>query len=143
MPYLQLQKEVFLKEWLPRVKPEDSIATKRVISYGGHMKDAYMRSYPCNIPNERRLTVAWNGDCSPCNLDVNMGLKIGNLMEIKDVKELLEKGEYRKVMKNIKKKKGVCKYCFDANNHIDNILYTGKRKQLEMKGQTRADDLGR
>jgi wyosine [tRNA(Phe)-imidazoG37] synthetase (radical SAM superfamily) len=121
-------KEIFLKEWLSKVRPEDSIATKRVLSYGGHMKDAYMRSYPCNIPNERRVTVAWNGDCSPCNLDVNMSLKIGNLAEIKDIKALLEGCEYKKVIENIKRKKGICEYCFDANNHIDNIVHTGKRE---------------
>jgi radical SAM protein with 4Fe4S-binding SPASM domain len=124
-------KEIFLKKWLPKVNTEDFIATKRVISYGGHMKDAYMGSHPCNIPNERRLTIAWNGDCSPCNLDVNMNLRIGNLMEIDDVKELLEKSEYRRVMKNIRKKKGVCQYCFDANNHINNNVYLGERRSTK------------
>jgi len=126
-------KEAFLKEWLPKVKPEDSIATKRVLSYGGYMKDANMRSYPCRIPDEKRLTVAWNGESSPCNLDVNIALNIGNLIETKDVKALFEKREYKEVIKGIRKKEGVCKYCFDANNHADNIVYAGRRRAVESR----------
>ena len=132
-------KEVFLKKWLPKVGPEDSILTKRVISYGGYMKDAYMKLYPCKVPDERRLTVAWNGDCSPCNLDVNISLKIGNLMETKNVEKLFEKSEYRTVMKNIRKKRGICKYCFDANNHVDNIEYTGKKPEMKRRSKGKKD----
>jgi radical SAM protein with 4Fe4S-binding SPASM domain len=123
-------KELFLKEWLPKIRPEDAIATKRVISYGGLMRDANMRSYPCGIINEKRLTVAWNGDCSPCNLDVNIALNIGNLYETKDVKELVESSKYRDVLKGILKKESICRNCFDANNHVDNTVYDGKRRIL-------------
>jgi hypothetical protein len=125
-------KPQFLQQWLPRINPGDSITTKRVISYGGCVKDSRMRPNPCDIANGRRLTVGWNGDCSPCNLDVNLALNVGNLFETENVKELIETKQYRQVLEGIHAKEGICRYCFDANNHVGNKTYTGKVRAESM-----------
>jgi len=120
-------RETFLLEWLPRLSPQDSIVTKSVISYGGVMGDAHMRENPCQVPDQNRLTVAWNGDCSPCNLDVNVALRIGNLRETPDMSALFKQDLFKTVREGMRTKTGICANCFDANNHTESKEYFGTK----------------
>jgi len=120
-------REVFLKEWLPKMGPNDGVAMKSVISYGGVMRDSYMQENPCTVYNEYRMTVAWNGDCSPCNLDVNMDLCVGNLIETRDIGKMVKQDRYKQVRDGMRRKAGICANCFDANNHTESMEYPGEK----------------
>jgi radical SAM protein with 4Fe4S-binding SPASM domain len=113
----------FVKQWKPKLKYRDEILTKSVLSYGGVINDVHMRKNTCNIVNEKRFTVSWNGDCTPCNLDVNVGLHVGNLNEVKDIQTIIGSDKYKKRMENIKQHKGICSNCFDANNWTEHKIY--------------------
>lgn len=119
----ETDRDKFVAKFVPKLKQGDDLVTKSVISYGGAMRDSYMSEHPCTVPDEYRLTVAWNGDCSPCNLDVNMALKIGNLLENKDMKTMFQQRCWRDVLAAMRRHEGVCANCFDANNHTRHIRY--------------------
>lgn len=116
----------FIQKFQPIIKGRDQILTKSVLSYGGVMADKTMLKNSCNIIDEKRFTVAWNGDCTPCNLDVNVALNVGNVFESNDIKNIVQGNKYKQVMKLIKKKEGVCAKCFDANNWTEHRLYKNK-----------------
>ena len=120
-------KEVFLDKWLPMMQRQDCVSTKIPLSYGGVMKDSLMERTSCRVPYEKRLTVAWNGDCSPCNLDVNMALHIGNLLKERDLGKILRGKVYRKVLRAMEKKEGICGNCLDGNNNKDNVDHWGQK----------------
>jgi radical SAM protein with 4Fe4S-binding SPASM domain len=100
---------------------------KSVLSYGGVMKDPYMTENPCTIPEDGRLIVAFNGDCTPCNLDVNVALGIGNIHETPDLRKMVSSRRSRAVMRGIRRNEGICRNCNDANNHQESLLYWGER----------------
>lgn len=117
-------RERFVKTWRPKLKlSTDHLITKSVISYGGVMKDNHMKKNRCEVESQRWFTVAWNGDCSPCNLDVNIALMTGNLLEMKDMKKIIKSREWGQIMKKVKQKSSICANCFDANNWIENEIY--------------------
>ena len=118
-------RDAFVKKFRQRLPPSDSIVTKSVISYGGVMRDRLMESHPCQVPNQQRLTVAWNGDCSPCNLDTNISLKVGNLAETEDLRHILRSEQYQKTLEAMRSRRGSCANCFDANNHTKRLEYFG------------------
>jgi radical SAM protein with 4Fe4S-binding SPASM domain len=117
----------YLDHWLPRLQPTDCVIVKSVLSYGGVMKDPYMTDNPCTVPDDRRLIVAFNGDCTPCNLDVNVALSIGNIHETPDLRKMLSSRRARAVMRGIRRNEGICRRCNDANNHQETLLYRGER----------------
>ena len=92
------------------------------------MSDVVMRRYKCTIPREKRLIVGYDGTCSPCNLDVNLALNIGDMNEVGDLKDIIQSQRYRVVMAGIRRKKGICKNCFDANNRRFTRNYPGRKK---------------
>ena len=116
-------KKNFVEKWRPKLGLRDHILTKSVISYGGVMKDSYMKCNSCNIESQPCFTVAWNGDCTPCNLDVNIELKVGNLLAVRDMKQIVEGERWREIMSTIRQKSGICSNCFDANNWTENKIY--------------------
>jgi len=120
-------KRTFLDKWLPKMSSNDGIITKSVISYGGVMKDDYMTPNRCRVAGQNRLTVAWNGDCSPCNLDVNMEMNVGNITVQNDVADIINGKRYKECLGWIKNKAMVCTNCFDANNHRETRIYCGRR----------------
>ena len=120
-------RESFVKKWRPKLSPRDYILTKSVLSYGGVMKDSHMKRNSCNIKSQPCFTIAWNGDCSPCNLDVNIELKAGNLLEVRDMKQLVEGDKWGQIMSGIRQKTGICSNCFDANNWTESRTYYRKR----------------
>jgi len=91
------------------------------------MTDSHMKKNPCKKGSKHWFTIAWNGDCSPCNLDVNIELNAGNLLEARDMKKITEGDKWKQIMSNIKQKSGICSSCFDANNWTENEIYRGKR----------------
>lgn len=117
----------FVKKWQPKLGPNDHILTKSVISYGGVMKDSHMKKYECKTESQHWFIIGWNGDCSPCNLDVNLELKVGNLLEAGDLKKIVEGDKWKQTMSKIRQKSGICANCFDTNNWRENKIYR-KRK---------------
>lgn len=127
----------YLDHWLPLMPPDDHVIVKSVLSYGGAVKDPYMTENPCTIPRDDRLVVAWNGDCTPCNLDVNVALCIGNIHRTPDLRRLLASGRAGAVLRGIRRNQGICRNCNDANNHQETMLYPGER-DTGLAGSTRA-----
>ncbi|QDU66886.1 radical SAM protein [Engelhardtia mirabilis] len=114
----------FVERWRPRLGPEDVVLLKQMLSYGGKMADPAVRAHACNIWNERYLMIDWRGDLSPCNLDTNMDLAIGNVM-----RDSLH-GAYRGAIANhLRSRTGCgkdltpCRTCVDANNWSENEFY--------------------
>jgi len=118
----------FVKEWRQKLGSRDHILTKSVLSYGGVMTDANInKKGMCNIISQPCFTIAWNGDCSPCNLDVNMELNVGNLLELGDMKKIIEGDKWKQVMSGIKQKTGICANCVDANSYTESKKHYRRR----------------
>lgn len=117
------EKSTFVDTWLHKMRKGDYILTKTVETYGGVVYDEHMSLHKCNVLKKNRITVAWNGDCTPCNLDVNIYHRIGNLLEEKDLRNILNNEKYKEVRRNIKQKKGICKNCFDASNNNEHEFH--------------------
>ena len=107
----------FLEHWLPKLGPEDRVLAKRVLSYGGKIADALVSPHRCNVWEERYVVVDWGGVVSPCNLDTNMDLALGNVMEAS--LEALYYGERAQALRG---QTGCgraivpCNTCVDGNN---------------------------
>lgn len=129
--------KTFVDHWRPKLRsPDDCMLTKSVLSYGGVMRDSHMQENGCAIPSQGWFTVAWNGDCSPCNLDVNMELSVGNLLELRDVKAVVEGEKWRQVMTGVRQRSGICANCFDANNWTENRTYRGSAGKRDLTTST-------
>jgi radical SAM protein with 4Fe4S-binding SPASM domain len=113
--------------WQPKLSRRDGLMTKSIISYGGVMKDDYMKPNPCKVLRKPRLMVAWNGDCTPCNLDVNVDMCVWNIERDGNLEEMVKSYRYQGWMENIKEKNGICANCFDANNHRETKIYHGTK----------------
>jgi radical SAM protein with 4Fe4S-binding SPASM domain len=113
----------YVERWLPYLGREDIILTKNVLTYGGKMTDALIRSNPCNVWNLNMLTVGWNGRVTPCNLDTNMELTIGRIQEHSLLK--LFKGAQYERIEALSKSRSIipCNTCVDANNWTKNIIF--------------------
>lgn len=119
------ERQAYLEYWLPRIPVQDSAILKSVLSYGGVIKNPYMTVNPCTIPEDNRVVIAFNGDVTPCNLDVNVALKYGNINETPDLKKLIKSAKYKAVIKAIRSNQGICANCNDANNHVESMSYPG------------------
>ncbi|MBU0580720.1 MAG: SPASM domain-containing protein, partial [Candidatus Margulisbacteria bacterium] len=93
------------------------------LSYGGIMSNSYLSNNRCKVMSSRNVNISWDGDCSPCNLDVNLALKGGNLLMSRDIKEITSSISWHKVRSLITQKKSICASCFDANNYTKNKFY--------------------
>jgi len=119
-------RDTFVSKWLPKLGASDHIVTKSVISYGGIMKDSYMRVNSCNIiKSQPYFIISWDGKCSPCNLDVNIELNAGNILKTRDISKIVEGDRWKHIMFEINQKSGICLNCFDANNWTENKIYYG------------------
>jgi len=117
--------ETLVAKWRPELGPRDFICAKTIISYGGIMRDEHMSRSPCDVMRWRDFLVAWNGDCTPCNLDVNIEWNVGNLAVARDIKRIVEGDKWSQVMSRIACKEGICVNCFDANNRTEDRFYYG------------------
>jgi len=120
----QHEADAFVKKWKPLLGPNDHILIKKILTYGGKIKDSQLESHPCNVWGLRGLTVDWAGNVSPCNLDTNMDLTCGNINE-QSLIEIIDGPEYNRIKalsmtRNIKP----CLTCVDANNWSKNMTIT-------------------
>ncbi len=109
------------RQWRRHLGPNDHIATKSVLSYGGVMSDAAMKPNPCKVPDQGRITIGWDGRCSPCNLDVNLAMTAANLLEQRDLQTIVQSPAWQQQLQRIRDRQGICANCFDANNHSQEI----------------------
>jgi radical SAM protein with 4Fe4S-binding SPASM domain len=116
----------FVDKFRPRLRRTDTIVTKCPISYGGVTTDSLMSPNQCIIHRQNRLSVAWDGECTPCNLDVNIALSVGNL-NTDDMSTILKSTKMQDVLKQIVAKEGICANCFDSNNHTKTVQYRGQK----------------
>ena len=110
-----------------KLSKRDGIIIKSIISYGGIMKDEYMRPNPCRVLQKPRLVVAWDGSCTPCNLDVNVAMNVGHILQNRGLAGVMKTLQYKRNLRAIKEKKGICANCFDANNHRETVIYHGTK----------------
>ncbi|MBN1674477.1 MAG: radical SAM protein [Kiritimatiellae bacterium] len=115
--------KAFVERWLPLLGENDAVLTKSVLSYGGKVFDDLVRPNPCNVWDAGGLTVDWAGNVSPCNLDTNMDLAIGNV-EQSTLKTLRESPRYRELRRASNKGDiAACWACVDANDWRRNLVF--------------------
>lgn len=123
----------FLDYWLPHLGPEDYVLMKQVLSYGGKTADSQVQPVKnCNVWDMRFLMVDWQGNLSPCNLDTNMDLKLGNVMD-GAITEAYE-GAIAKRLRSLTGCGGTitpCTTCTDGNNWSQNELHKNPRFAAE------------
>lgn len=123
------ERELFLDRWRPRLGPHDSVLMKQVLSYGGKTADHGVRPVGnCNVWDVRFLMIDWQGNLSPCNLDTNMDLKLGNVLH--DSVEALYQGQAARRLRELTgcgKAITPCKTCTDGNNWSANEVHVNPR----------------
>jgi len=119
------EKEAFVEYWQPYLGRNDHILMKQVLSYGGKINDPMVEPVNrCNVWEMRYLMIDWQGNLSPCNLDTNMDLTIGNIMH--DSIDALYNGP---VADRLRGQTGClrditpCRTCKDGNNWTGNEVY--------------------
>jgi sulfatase maturation enzyme AslB (radical SAM superfamily) len=108
--------EQFVKDWRPTLRGRDRINVKSILTYGGVMADPYMQANPCAVDILKSFTVAWDGRCTPCNLDVNLAMAVMNL-NTNTAEEIVASDAWAAKLQDINKHRGMCANCFDAQNH--------------------------
>jgi len=123
------EREPFLAHWLPRLGPQDYVLMKQVLSYGGKTADREVEPVGnCNVWKMRFLMIDWQGNLSPCNLDTNMDLKLGSVMD-----GALEQLYYGQRADRLRGLTGCgraltpCKTCTDGNNWSRNEVHPNPR----------------
>jgi radical SAM protein with 4Fe4S-binding SPASM domain len=118
------ERERFLEHWLPHLGPDDRILMKQVLTYGGKTADPLVLPHHCNVWEVRYLMIDWRGTLSPCNLDTNMDLALGNLME-SSIDELYHGARAQ----DLRRRTGClrdltpCRTCVDGNNWTQNETF--------------------
>ncbi len=112
-------KEKFISIWKPKLKKFDHILFKQIVSYGGKIKDSFVQSGICNIWKNKYVVIGWDGRVSPCNLDVNLQLTMGNIKD-NDLHKLYYSSVYLQNQTGCGKDIQPCKDCLDSNNWSQN-----------------------
>lgn len=113
------EQEKFISLWRPKLKNVDHILFKQVVSYGGKIKDPFVQSGACNIWQNKYAVIGWDGRVSPCNLDVNLQLAIGNIKD-NDLYKLYYGNAELRHQTGCGKDIQPCKNCVDSNNWTQN-----------------------
>lgn len=127
----QGQLEPFVRHWQPRLGADDLVLGKRVLSYGGKMADPLVGAHRCNVWENRYLMIDWRGDLSPCNLDTNMELVLGNVLT-----ESIHAAYTGPVAQFLRRRTGCgndltpCRTCTDGNDWSGNEEF----RSLAVKG---------
>lgn len=111
--------------WTPKLGADDYVLMKQVLSYGGKTADPKVEPVGnCNVWDFRFLMVDWRGDLSPCNLDTNMDLKLGNVMDgaIEDF-YFGPMGDRMRRLTGCGGPLSPCRTCVDGNNWSRNETY--------------------
>ena len=88
------------------------------------MHNKFIKPHACNVWDMSYLMIGWTGATSPCNLDVNLRLTLGNIM-----KASIPKLYNSQKALNLRKATGCgkniipCKHCKDSNNWDKNEVY--------------------
>jgi len=117
----------FIAHWRPFLHRNDHLLLKQVLSYGGKIQNSLVQPYKCNIWDIGYLMIGWNGDVSPCNLDINLDLRLGNIMNSTLPK--LYSGVVANKLRALTgcgKNLSPCKACRDGNNWSTNEIVKGK-----------------
>ena len=115
--------EMFVRRWLPLLGDNDIILTKNVLTYGGKISDRMIFRNPCNVWDIKMLTVDWTGRVTPCNLDNNMDLTIGSVLE-SNLLELYLSEKYKQIEYQSKSRQITpCRTCIDGNNWSRNLVF--------------------
>lgn len=129
MPVSSLNKneiKPYILKWHPLLSAGDSILLKSILTYGGKIKDSEITRNACNVWSSKFLTIDWQGNVSPCNLDTDMNLIIGDVKN-KSIMEMWKNSNYQSMkQKSIQRKIYPCKTCIDGNNYTKNITITRK-----------------
>jgi radical SAM protein with 4Fe4S-binding SPASM domain len=118
------QEDLFKKHWIKYLTAKDEILFKQVLSYGGKIDDDKVQMVKnCNVWDLNYVEIDWQGNVTPCNLDVNMELNIGNIMQ-----NSLEEIYHGSKANKLRKKTGClnpinpCSTCKDGNNWSQNEI---------------------
>lgn len=128
------EKRKFVEHWTPFLGPQDSILAKLVLSYGGKTADPLVEAHRCNVWEMRYLMIDWRGVLSPCNLDTNMDLGIGNILE-----DSLEGAYYGARARALRERTGCgkdltpCRTCTDGNNWSKNETFVNPGLAAELR----------
>jgi sulfatase maturation enzyme AslB (radical SAM superfamily) len=118
---------VFRNEWKHYLRPTDTLVTKAILTFGGVVFDPYMQENECHVVKENRFTVAWDGRCTPCSLDVNIAMHAGSLKD-QSVEEIVSSSKWAGRLQGIRDRAGICANCFDGQN------YGGRQTKGTSKG---------
>lgn len=118
---------VFRNEWKHYLRPTDTLVTKAILTFGGVVFDPYMQENECHVVKENRFTVAWDGRCTPCSLDVNIAMHAGSLKD-QSVEEIVSSSKWAERLQGIRDRVGICANCFDGQN------YGGRQTKGTSKG---------
>lgn len=126
------ERQLFVDRWRSRLGSEDVVLLKQMLSYGGKMSDPSVQAHRCNVWNERYLMIDWRGDLSPCNLDTNMDLVIGNVM-----RDSIHGAYTGAIANHLRGRTGCgrdltpCRTCVDGNNWEQNEFYKNPEHHAE------------
>jgi sulfatase maturation enzyme AslB (radical SAM superfamily) len=122
------ERRPFVDYWRPKLGPQDVVLLKQMLTYGGKMADPEVSAHRCNVWEERYLMVDWRGNTSPCNLDTNMDLALGSVLE-HSLHELYTGA----IANSLRARTGCgrdltpCRTCVDGNNWSRNEFYRNPR----------------
>jgi radical SAM protein with 4Fe4S-binding SPASM domain len=120
------EKRKFVRQWRPHLKGKDHLMLKQIVSYGGKIKNPYVLPHRCNVWEMKYMMIGWNGETSPCNLDVNLLLGLGNIMN-SSINKLYTSPKAKKLRKVTGCGRNIepCKTCIDSNNWSKNEKVCG------------------
>lgn len=119
---------LYVAKWYPLLSDRDEILIKNILTYGGKNTDSMIMKSSCNVWELGVVTIDWEGNVSPCNLDTDMDLIIGNVKE-HSIVDVWNSKQYS-AMKNKSLSRTIhpCDKCVDSNNWKNNITVTRKKK---------------
>jgi len=123
------EQQRFVDHWRPHLGPDDYVLAKQVLSYGGKVADPLVEAHRCNVWEMRYLMIDWRGEVSPCNLDTNMDLKLGNVME-RSIDELYHGPTAARLreLTGCGREITPCRTCVDGNNWSRNETFAASSR---------------
>lgn len=108
----------FAARWRPLLGPRDEVVAKAALSYGGSVPEtpgAAWPKRPCRTYAERRIVVAWDGRVTPCQLDANVEMHVGDIRD--GLPAIVASEKYQEIIGTMQRREGMCSGCMDAQNH--------------------------
>ncbi len=98
----------YIREWAPHLNKTDRISIKEYNDFAGRLEmklpatDDFSRM-PCNVILEN-MVIFWNGDVTPCCLDMEGEMNAGNVFE-SSVRKVWEGKKYRRLREAVQDEK--------------------------------------